>query len=174
MNDLIINPELELKHYGVLGMKWGRRRANSARAKVAALKKKSNKSPKDQKKLSKETMKATALNAKYKQSSQGIKKGERVSKEAKDANRLKKRSVNSLSNDELQRLTKRAKLETEYAKVKNNNSSAGKKFATKFGDQLIQSTTNALVNQTLNAVGQGINSAAGAAGALVDGKKKRR
>ena len=72
------NPD-ELYHYGILGMKWGRRKART-----------------------------------------------RVSDDAREYKRLKKRKIKTLSNQELKRVNERSNLERQY---KQNNPGAMKKVA---------------------------------------------
>ena len=71
----------ELYHYGVKGMKWGRRRSSSSQTSVK------------------------------KRSTDGW------SDEAKEASRLKTKSVSQMTNAELKRLTERQNLEQNYARL---------------------------------------------------------
>ncbi len=82
----------ELYHYGVKGMKWGRRRGLGLRKSLSALKK--LKKPKVR---SKERKYADAL-----------------------AGKVKKNSVTSLSNKELRTLTERMRLENDYRRTADN------------------------------------------------------
>lgn len=82
----------ELYHYGVKGMKWGRRRGLGLRKSLSGLKLK--KKPKIR---SKERKYADAL-----------------------AGKVKKNSVTSLSNKELQTLTRRMQLENDYRRAADN------------------------------------------------------
>ena len=83
----------ELKHYGVLGMRWGARR-----------------------------------------------NGKPISKSSKP----KKRTIESMSNEELQSRNKRLQLETQYKQLSKNSISPGKKFVAGFAKGTGKATQTAV------------------------------
>lgn len=86
----------ELYHYGVLGMKWGVRRSRSKGSYV---------SKKRKRKKSSST--------------------KNMSADAKEAARLKKKSVSQMSNAELRKYNERKQLEQQYAKLNPSNIKRG-------------------------------------------------
>ena len=80
----------ELKHFGILGMKWGVRRGRNVSSRFG--KKKSTKDWSD---------------------------------EAKEAHKLKKKSVSQLSNSELRKINERMNLENSYKNLNKSNISKG-------------------------------------------------
>lgn len=85
-----------LEHWGVRGMKWGRRKSTSSTSSKSST-------------------------------------TEHESADSKTAKSLKSKKVKSMSNDDLQKLTKRMQLEQQYkqlsAQQKASNESKGRKFA---------------------------------------------
>ena len=85
----------ELYHYGVLGMKWGVRRSRSKSSYISKKKRKKAASTKN------------------------------MSADAKEAARLKKKSVSQMSNAELRKYNERKQLEQQYAKLNPSNIKRG-------------------------------------------------
>ena len=81
----------ELKHYGILGMKWGVRRGRNVLSRYGGRKK----------------------------STKGW------SKDAKEANRLKKKEVSQMSNAELRKLNERSQLEKNYSSLNRRQIAKG-------------------------------------------------
>ena len=86
----------ELKHYGVLGMKWGVRR-NGLRVGRAPINRQKQRE-----------------DVKFKK------------------DKVKKRTIESMSNEELQSRNKRLQLETQYKQLSQSSMSPGKKFVSGF------------------------------------------
>lgn len=85
----------ELYHYGVKGMRWGVRRSRSKSSYISKKKRKKAASTKN------------------------------MSADAKEAARLKKKSVNQMSNAELRKYNERKQLEQQYAKLNPSNIKRG-------------------------------------------------
>ena len=90
----------ELYHYGVKGMKWGIRRYQNKDGTLTAAGKKRERE-----------------------------KTRGWSKEAKNARRIKRKSVHQMTNKELQQLNKRMVLENNYPRLNPNKVERGLKYA---------------------------------------------
>ena len=86
-NKYILNPDGELYHYGIKGQKWGIRRYQNKNGTLKLAGKKRRKDTSN------------------------------WSDDAKEAARIKKKSVNEMSNAELQKLNNRQNLERQYSQL---------------------------------------------------------
>lgn len=126
--------ENELMHWGVKGMRWGiRRYQNKDGSLTQAGKKRYDKEmgklkaeEKILKKRQKTQDKLNKLEAKRKEV-KALREGKTISKEPEK--KPAKRSVKDLSDDELRAVVNRLTLEQQYARLKPEQVSKGKKFA---------------------------------------------
>lgn len=105
--DEFVKNDTELYHYGVLGMKWGVRKARRGSA---------SKAPKP----SKSEKREARINSKAKKNN--------WSDDAKSAALLKGKKPSQMSNAELKKLNERLQLEKTYSQLNSKDKSAGKKF----------------------------------------------
>lgn len=105
----------ELYHYGVIDMKWGRRRYQNKDGTLTPLGKK--RAEKLRKQYLDLTGKKQLRGGKPKQSTQ--------------PDKPKTKSISEMSDDELQKLINRKRLEQQYAQLSPKKVSAGKKFVDK-------------------------------------------
>ena len=113
-----------LAHYGVKGMKWGKRRAARAEKKAQE---------------------------KYERSSEDARQAEEA------RTKMKKASIDSLSNKELQSLVQRMNLEQQFSTLqdKTKTKSAGRKFAEDITRELAKETIKSAVKNTVGVEVQG-------------------
>lgn len=99
-----------LAHYGVLGMKWGRRKARET----------SSSNPKRKKMSTIDKIKNRIKNNKDKK--ERLKKAyeQSLSADHKEATKLKTKDTKQLSNDELRKLTNRMQLEKQYKELRSS------------------------------------------------------
>jgi hypothetical protein len=110
----------ELYHYGVLGMKWGVRRAVS---KMSANRKLENKALKYDKKAVKLTKKAAKAHAEYDLSSKLNKYDKQLAKYKKKANKFEKRALEAesdIARDLLKKSAEKNKYKVSKAKINAN------------------------------------------------------
>ena len=150
--------EMELRHFGVLGMKWGvrraRRAANGAKLSSAISKGAETHSKLMQKKA--DRLSSEGKNKKAQKAVNGAKLSSAISKGAdihskamqKKADRIaketaakKKPSVKDFTDEELKKKVSRLQLEKQYRDLSKSNVTKGKEFATK----IITSSVSAAV-----------------------------
>lgn len=119
----------ELKHYGVLGMKWGVRKSVSGYKRAGMLTKK-RQLAKDKKDLEKV------------QSGKGKSVGF-IKKKSKQKTK-KKRTISDMSNEELKSRNQRLQLESQYKSLSSQSTSSGKKFVTSFVEGTGKATQTAV------------------------------
>lgn len=150
-----------LKHYGVLGMKWGVRRTPAQlgyvttrqankNAKIAGKDaaresvRKMNESPK---KHTLSQYNRAAKKARKEAIKESIEKDKALSKSLREA-KQKSSSVKTMSDDELRRVVNRLQMERQYSQLSQSNVSKGKEYAQKIikaGTTVATVTTTALV-----------------------------
>ena len=106
----------ELKHYGVLGMKWGLRRSQKQAARID---KKANK------------------------------KG--WSEDAREAAKIKTKSLKQMSNNDLRKLNERKRLENEYKNLNKRQKNAGQKFVSEVGRELAKDYAKQGAKKAINS-----------------------
>lgn len=115
-----------LEHYGIKGMRWGVRRSRKELSKAR----------------SEGDVVVKAKGGKIKGASGG--KAKKPSDDALDAavtrQKLKKGSIDSLSNSELNGLVKRMELESKYANLTSKKKEKQKGYGKKFAESLIEKT----------------------------------
>lgn len=149
-----------LMHYGVKGMKWGVRKSRSAKyldGKVGSKKKKNKLTSAQKERIKKAKIKAKAdikvakLNAKTKKTEA---RGKLESAKAK-TEAPKKKLISAMTNQELQDVINRNRLETEYKKItdvpkKKTTSDKIVEFAVKQGVKGAERASGALVNHIVD------------------------
>lgn len=128
INDNLTYGDAYLAHYGVRGMKWGRRKKTSS-VEVAQATSPIRKGPQ-------EGAHPDAINAKTQKA------------------RAKKSGINALSNQDLETLLKRQDLEQKYAKLNPNAMQKGKKLV---NEALLNSTKNVVQEQSKTAMNKGLD-----------------
>ena len=103
-----------LAHWGVKGMHWGVRRYQNADGSLTAAGKK----------------------RRLKEANADAKKKAKQAKESKEA-ATKKKTVNDMSDDELNRAIRRAQTEEQYKELQMRNASVGKKIADNLADKVV-------------------------------------
>lgn len=113
------SPE-ELYHYGVLGMKWGKRKAAIYRNKAK------------QERNKKSIDKANKYDAKAAKIERSINiKNSRISADSRRVSKIRKKPINEMSNQDLRDVNKRLELESKYKELKGK-SNIGKKVVQTF------------------------------------------
>ena len=133
--------ENELMHWGIKGMKWGvRRYQNKDGSLTPAGKKRYDKEMaklKEEEKIAKNKLKTQAklnkLDEKRKEV-EALKSGKPIAKKTQQSS---KPSVKDMSDDELRRTVNRLLMEQQYAKLKPEQVSAGKKFVKKVMNDVV-------------------------------------
>lgn len=137
----------ELAHFGVKGMRWGVRRSESQLARVGSTD-------------SDVTVKAKGGKIKGASGGSATKPSEDALNAAVAKQRLKKGSIDSLSNEELNTLVKRMELESKFytlnTKSKEATKSKGRKFVDNFIDETIKNESGKLARGDATATGQRI------------------
>lgn len=113
-----------LEHYGVKGMKWGKRRSRAERLQARAEKTEAAKKVTVETKPGGRGLKATG--------GKGRDASEDAIKAAVGKQIAKKSGVDALSNQELQAVVQRMNLEQQYAKLSKGQQSDGQKFMEKW------------------------------------------
>lgn len=112
----------ELYHHGIKGMKWGIRRTPAQLGHRTS-------SGKRKRSTSDRVSKAIANLKKKRQASRVEKaKQKELSKQAEKDNKLLKKSIDSMSDEELNRAINRARMEDTYRQLRPEKVSAGKRF----------------------------------------------
>ncbi len=134
-----------LKHYGILGMKWGVRRTPAQLGHVTA--RRANKNAKKAgKDAAKESVRKTnespkkhtlsqynraAKKARKEAIKESIKKDRALNKSLREAKRKQKSSVKTMSDEELRKVVNRLQMERQYSQLSESNVSKGKEYAKK-------------------------------------------
>lgn len=107
----------ELYHYGVLGMKWGQRRRGyiSTGQSIRNARKAYKNASVNKGKAARESM------ARDKVYNKNL-KNSRISKDSRKVTKLRKRPVDELSDQELQRINKRLEMESRYKDLSSKSS----------------------------------------------------
>ena len=165
--------EMYLKHYGVLGMKWGQRRArraaNGARL-SSAISKGADKHSKLMLKKA-ERLSSEGKNKKAQKAINGAKLSSAISKGAdihskamqKKADRItkelaakKKQSVKDFTDEELKKKVSRLQLEKQYKDLSKSNIDRGKDFAKKIATTSVSAAVSGIaVVKIRKALGAG-------------------
>lgn len=128
-----------IAHYGVKGMKWGKRKGDRPR-----------------------TVTVTAAPGKRAKASGGYNRV--ASADAKAAAKLKQKAkastTDALSNKELKALTERMNLEQRFSELNAKNASAGKKFVAQLLSQGGKQEASKFVNSQFAEVGKMLTKAA--------------
>lgn len=128
-----------LKHYGIKGMKWGvRKKGGPTTTSVAA-----GPNTRRTKVALSDTDKASARSV----SDDAARAAKSQAKIVSTSSNPSKRSTSSLSNKELQDLVTRMNLEQQYARLSNDQKSAGQKFVAQLLGNAGKQQVSSIVNQ---------------------------
>lgn len=123
---MVTKEEKFLAHYGVLGMKWGRRKPGTGKA---------------------STRKKGSTRSEKKVAAQKVREKSQ-SPEYKKAQELKKKPAEQLTNEELRSLNNRLNLEKQYTQLTAKQKSEGRKAL----DQVLKQEGNRIAGKALNDV----------------------
>ena len=150
-----------LKHYGILGMKWGVRRTptqlgyvtarqankNAKKAGKDAVKESVRKMNESPKKHTLSQYNRAAKKTRKEAVKESFKKDRELSKSLREAKQKQKSSVKTISDEELRKVVNRLQMERQYSQLTSESVGKGKEYATKIikaGTTVAAVTTTAL------------------------------